>query len=404
MEIDSTSRIAQAQNAAAKAEREAAERVTQAQKHIRDANKEEETQLNHLRDQYEQRTEVERARGDDYLESVRNRNYENVSEVRRSAEKEVHRVSTQADQEIEKLSRGYSDKKYAATRKAEADLKEATAKSYTLEQRERMASKERLDTLKANFASEKAAIEADRKDTTATLTKGSQTHRQELEQKTRAAVEESEDHYRNAYEGALKHNKNALADLNWRASRDVENIRRETTQKLDAYASQKSDPFYRMVNVDGRLTERDDHFLFTAKIPEHERDRININLRGNELIISGKRKSEESVEVEPGRIARTNAYQSFSENFPLNFPVDPKNMTREYEGDTLVVRIPKKTTYEPAKPKRVVERARLERPSFPKNLPGEAELAKLNDPERGPAPQDENTPPSKRKSTGKILA
>jgi HSP20 family molecular chaperone IbpA len=404
MEVDSTSRIAQAQNTAAKAEREATERVVAAQKHVREANHEEEVQLEHLRDQYEHRTEAERARGEDYLEAVRNRSYQNISELRRQAENEHHKVVTTSEKELKDLDHQYTDAKYATVRKGEADLKESTNRNYKQLEHERLASNEQIGAVKSAFAAEKAQIEAERRDTTQTLNQQSQTHRKEVEEKTREAVEESDAHYQEAYTGAMKQNQDAMADLNWRASHDVESLKRETTQKLDAYTTQKNDPFYRMVNVDGKITEHADQFVFTAKIPEHEQDRININIRGNELIISGKRKSEESLEVEPGRVARTNSYQSFSENFPLGFPVDPKNMTREYQGDTLVVRIPKRSTYEAAKPKPVVARAVAERPKFPKNLPGEKELVALNDPGRGPDPQDENTPPSKRKKTGAVFA
>jgi len=404
MEIDSTSRVSQAQSAAAKAEREAAERVTNAQKHIKQADHEEEKQLNHLRDTYEQRTAVERSRGDDYIEAVRNRNYQAISEQQRQAESEQHRISTESEKTLKDMNRQYTDSTYSANRRGESELKEATDRNFKQLEHERRAGNEQIGVIKTNFAQEKAQIEAERRDSTSALTKKSQDHRKELDEKTRTAVEDSNQHYNDAYEGAMKQNRDAMADLNWLATHEVDTLKRDTLQKLDAYATQKEDPFYRLVNVDGKVTEHEDQFVFTAKIPEHERDRININIRGSDLIVSGKRKSEESLETGPGQVARTSSYQSFSENFPLNFPVNSKNMTREYDGDTLIVRIPKRTTYEAPKPKNVAERAVLERPKFPKNLPGEAELARLNDPERGPDPQDENTPPSKRKSTGKILA
>lgn len=404
MEVDSASRIAQAQNAAAKAEREAADRVTAAQKHVKEAAHEEEKQLEHVRDSYQQRTEAERARGEDYIESVRNRNYQSVSELRRQAEKDRHRLSTTAEKDLKETDRHYNEAKYRTVRKGESELKESTERNYKQLEHERLAANERLDVIKTDFEMQKRHIEADKRDTTASLAKQSQDNRKNLEEKTRTAVEASNEHYQAAFEGAVKQNKDAMADLNWRATRGAEEIRRDTSQKLDAFADQKSDPFYRMVNVDGRISEHSDQYIFTAKIPEHEQSRININIRGSELIISGKRKSEESLEIEPGRISRTNSYQSFSENFPLGFPVDPKNMTREFQGDTLVVRIPKKTTYAAEKPRKTAARAVLERPNFPKDLPGEKELAKLNDPERGPEPQDANTPPSKRKKTGQIFA
>jgi len=236
------------------------------------------------------------------------------------------------------------------------------------------------------------------------MTKATLEHRKATEEKTRTEIENSNDHYQGVYEGAMKQSTDAIKDVNWRASREIENLKKDTALKLDAYTNQKSDPFYRMVNINAALQETDDNFVLTAQIPPHERDKININVRGNELVISGKRKSEEALETGPGRTLRTNAYQSFSETFPLGWPVDPKYMTREWAGDELTVRIPKRSTYEAPRPKKEVNRAIVERPQFPKNLPTEEQLVTLNSTAaEEQAAKDAATPPSRRKP-GKTLA
>ncbi len=404
MEVDPSTRISQAQSAAARAEREAAERVTKAHQTVREATHEEQKQLDHVRDEYEKRGEVERARGDDYIEAVRNRSYQSVADVRRKADAETNRVSRKAEKELKDLDQHYSSANYKATQRGETNLKDTSTRAYQQQQYARAQGEDQLEAIKNNYAIQQRSIEADRSNTTESLTKASQESRKKLETKTREAVEQSTEHYNSAYEGAMKNNREALGDLNWRATKDVEALKRDTAIKLDAYHSQKSDPFYRMVNIDGILTENEDQFVFTAKIPEHERDRINVTIRGNDLVISGKRKSEEVLEVSPGRTQRTSAYQSFSESFPLNWPVNPKNMTREFEGDTLLVRIPKKASNEPAKVKRIPEKAVAERPTFPKNLPTEKQLVELNDAKRGPDPSVEKIPPSKRKNAGSTIA
>ncbi len=402
MDVDSsTNRISRAQSTAAKAEREAAERVTEAQKRIREATREEEKQIEVVRDQYEKRTEVERARGENYIESVRNRNYENLSEMRRDIEKEQHRVSRTAEKEIKDLQNHYEQAEHEARKRGETELKSTTVKNYNEQLRARAQGESEIDEVKNSYAIQKQQIEFEKQNSTAAFAKSSQETREQLEQKTRTAVEESNDHYQKVYEGAVKQNRDANMDLNWRANQEIETLKRETAMKLDAYSTQKQDPFYRLVNVDGRLTENDEQFVFTAKIPKHEQDRININIRGSELVISGKRRSEEAIEVEPGRTQRTSSYQSFSETFPLGWPVNPKNMTREWDGDTLVVRIPKRATYEAPRTKPTPERATLQRPKFPKNLPTEQTLVAMNDRPNStidvPGSENAKTPPSKRK-------
>ncbi len=403
MELDPSTRISQAQSAAAKAEREAAERVTEAQKRVREATREEEKQIGTIRDQYEKRTEAERARGENYIESVRNRNYENLTAQQRAAKKEENRIVRTSEKQLKDLSAHYEQTQHETVSRAERQLNETTKKNHQHQEHVRAKGEEEINALKSRYELEHRQIESQRDHTTATLTKSTQENREAMEEKTRTAIGRSAEHYQEVYEGAIKQNRDANQDLNWRAAREIDQLKRETAVKLDAYATQKSDPFYQMVDLGGELRENEDQFVFTAKVPEHERERINVTIRGNELVVSGKRRSEESVEVGPGRVSRTNSYQSFSESFPLGWPVNPKNMTREWDGETLVVRIPKRATYEAPLKKPTPMRAALERPKFPKNLPTEQTLADLNDRTNATidvpgAEKNANTPPSKRKT------
>src|SRR5690606_40554056 len=101
------------------------------------------------------------------------------------------------------------------------------------------------------------------------------------------------------------------------------------TCALPIYSSQKNDPFYRMVNLDAEVRENDQQFVLTARIPPHERDRININIRGNEVVISGKRRSDEILEVGPGHKQRTSSCPTSAATVPRNWPANANFMTSE---------------------------------------------------------------------------
>lgn len=394
MELDPTSRIAVAQSTASKAEREAAERETLSQKRVREASEEEEKQLQVQRDQYDKRGEVERARGENYIESVRSRSYENLAELKRRTQTEETRLQRTGDKSLEELDHHYREATADATSRGDTKTREAAKKAYTSEQFERKRGEEQLASLKANYDQQMQEIESTKSASTETYAKQTETQRKANEAKMRTAVQESTDHYNESFEKAVNQNRTALSDLNWRAARDATAIRRDTAVKIDAYAQQKTDPFYQMVKLDASLQENDDQFILRAKIPTHERDRVNVVIRGNELVLSGKRKSEEVYNLGEGRVQRTHAYQTYSESFPMNWPVNPKNMTREWDGDSLIVRIPKRTVMEPPRVKREVAKAVMERPNFPKNLPTESELVAMNTDTVDP---NANTPPSKRK-------
>lgn len=404
MEIDSTSRIQNAESAASKAERKAAERVTTAEKRVREATKDEEKRVEAVRDQYDKRTVVEKERGDNYLESVRNRSYENLTKLRRDTQSEETRVARKSEKDLRDLNTHYEDSLQTATSRGEAKTLEATKKAYASEQFERKKGEEDVNAIKANYDVEKSRVDSSGKESAAELSKKNHDDLAFLEEKTRTAVEESNEHYQSSYEGALKQNKTALGDLNARAAKDVESLKRDTSLKLSAYADQKSDPFYRMVDLKAEFQENDSGFTLSAVIPPHERDRINVNIRGNEIVLSGKRRSEETLEVSEGRTQRTSAYQSFSESFPLGWPVDPKSMTREWDGDRLVIRIPKRSTYEVPKQKREVAKAALERPYFPKNIPTEKQIIALNSSGESDSGNENATTPTSGKKSGSTLA
>jgi HSP20 family molecular chaperone IbpA len=402
MEIDKSAtqaRISVALTTAEKAERDAADRSNAARKRVRDADAEAEKEVDHIRDVYEKRAATERVRGENYVETVKSRTYENLAEVRRKNDAEEARLARQNKKNLHDTDEHYQRQVTDLVHHGDAKVKDLTKQNHSMEQALRRQGENAREELKSGFEMERSALHSRQEQLTDQARKSTETAVASARERSREAVERSNEHYQETYEGALKQSRDAINDLNWRAARGIDDVRRETQTKLDAYSSQKNDPFYRMVDLGAELRENEDHFVLTATIPEHERDGVTVNIQGERLMVSGKRKSEEKLEIEPGRTQRTSAYQTYSESFPLNWPVDSKFMTREWDGDQLVVRIPKRATYLPPKPKREVERAVAERPKFPKSLPTEAQLAAKN----AEPPENDSTPPSKRKKSGSVL-
>src|SRR5262249_35828266 len=82
-------------------------------------------------------------------------------------------------------------------------------------------------------------------------------------------------------------------------------------------------------------------------------------------------RNEEKLELDHGASASTSAYQSFSQSFPLSYPVQAKQLRKDFDGDELIVTVPKMPEYanRPVKTLPKPERAKLDRPRFPENLP-----------------------------------
>lgn len=397
MEIESgspASRIRQAQSAAAKAEREAADRITAARKRVTDAELEAQKQLEQQRDSFEKRADVERIRSSNAIEQQRHQGYEQIRETRRQQEAEEYRLRRTAEKQIEDRKNQYDQSLAETESRGSRSLRELETKQHAQAEFQRKEGDAQIEQMKQEQFALKEALHSNQQNTHEQLRQHAQTERVKLEEKTRTAIQGSQDHYEELYQKTLKDQHSAMADLGWKANREIEAIRENSAHRLDAYASRQRDPFYKLVSIGGKIQEYENQFVFKAQIPEHEQARVSVAIRGNQLVVSGQRRNEESLQLEPGRTQRTSSFQSYSESFPLDWPVNPANMTREFDGDTLIVRIPKKTTYEPPTQKRTADRTEASRPNFPKNLPNEKALAALSEQrEQDPVA---SVPPSKR--------
>lgn len=396
MDVDggssSTDRIRASQTVAAKAEREAADRITAARKRVVQAELESQKELEQQRDSFEKRADVERIRSADSLEQQRSKGYEQIRETKRLQTAEESRIRRDGEKQTITTKDHYDHAITESESRGERTIKELEKKNYTQQEFQRRQGNEQIKQLKEEQTQLQENLHANRVNTHDQLTLQAQVERKTLEASTRDAIQNSQDHYEKLYVDTTKNQHGAMDDLNWKAGRELEKIRHDTAHRLDAYSSRQSDPFYKLVDLKANFVEHDDQFVLKVNIPEYEQKHISVSIRGNEVVVSGNRRNEEKLELEPGKNITTSAYQSYSKSFPLNWPVNPKNLTREFDGDQLIIRIPKKTTYEPPAMKRTASRAVVERPNFPSNLPGEKELASLD---KNVNPESD-VPPSKR--------
>ena len=79
--------------------------------------------------------------------------------------------------------------------------------------------------------------------------------------------------------------------------------------------------------------ESDDAYVLTATIPSHEQHSVQVSVRGDRLVVSGARRSDEKEDLGPGRSVTTSSYQNYSESFPLTMPVEARMLRREFDGD-----------------------------------------------------------------------
>ncbi len=395
MDIDASKRISNSQLAASKAERESQERITAARKRAQEAEIQIQSEINRRAQASDKQMAIEMARSEEHLESARHKGYEQVRDVKRASDAEAENYRRSAERNLSQTQGRFKSQQLETESLGERALREIQTKNQAQIDFQKKSGAHQIQALKEETNQVKTQLHADRVATYEQLNHQNQTERKALETKTREAVQNSKEHYGSVYESALKGHQQAVSHIGHETNQEIQNIRRDTAHRLNSYSSRQNDPFYKLVQLEGQLEETDGAFILTARVPEHEQGRIQVNIRGNELVISGQRRNEETLELAPGRKQKTSSYQTFNETFPLDWPVNPKHMTREFRGDRLIVTLPKQTYAAPERKPRIIERTVAERPQFPANLPNEKALAQLTEADKLQAEESAPIKPGK---------
>jgi HSP20 family protein len=94
------------------------------------------------------------------------------------------------------------------------------------------------------------------------------------------------------------------------------------------------------------VQETENHYLVTIDIPGVPKDRVNIQLRDNQLIVSGERRQERERQ-EGAQGARESHYGTFVRSLPLSMAIDAEKIEANYENGVLQIVVPKTEAMKP---------------------------------------------------------
>lgn len=360
---------------------EAQSQIAAAEKTVTDAQAEANTELDRLAADYDVRMEAEVNRRDEALAHERLKGYEALRDLQLKQQEELSHLHREGERSLSEMKDYYYNQSMQTDRAGQEALRDQRLKAGLAAKAEHDSNATDLQLTHNDHQARLERLQQSNDDQEHQFTESTRAeferHRDTagLEmQKTKAAFEEKSAQVRSQSD-------DELAALTASSNRELERMRQDTTLKLDAYNSRQRDPFYRMVDTGAELSETSDGYELRAVVPPHEREHLNVSVNGNVLSLTGYRRNEEKLDLDPGRSESTSAFQSFRETFPLSMAVDAHRLTREFDGDELVVRVPKSgRSYEPPKRPAAPAKVRLERPEFPKNLP----LGAKNDDEEDP--------------------
>jgi len=363
------------QKRAREAENEANRRIQEAEGRVREQQRASEAQIDQLRDDYSERMDVERSRQEGALIEERSEGQERLNELKRKQREEINSVRREGEQQLDQLQRHYRDTAYRVYRDGEKNLKELQTRNATAQNHEQLNQTLLEEQARQNQNTQMTLLKDHHDEQIRDLNQSYHNELERMRERTGDATQLADESYQRTFKNLSQKQNQLIQQLDSRTARQLEALRHAHSERLAAYDSRAEDQFYRMKNMSASIEELDDAYIVRANIPEHERKNLSVSVQGSTVTLTNQRRNQESIESEPGRKTSTSSYQIISESFPLATAVDGRAVTREFEGDQFIVRIPKKTTYQPnrapagAKRNAQVEPQEHSRPRFPDHLP-----------------------------------
>lgn len=358
------------ERAARAAQSELSDRANEIKNQIRTVDREGQAAVEALKTNYEKEALAESSRTETSLESEKLKGYEKIRDLQRAQAAELARVKRQGESDLAEMNEHYRNQTYSTDKNHNEQLTDLQMRHQRQLDFERTSGTALTDQVRHE---QKMELDRIRTESDENISKAENQAHTLFEKKrtlTNEAIESASKNLESRYADASQTHQQILNSLQSESSRQLKQARLDTSRKLAAYTERQEDPFYQMMDTKAEFRDEGDRYTLTAQIPQHEQDHVSVAIRGNQLVISGYRRNEEKVELEPGRTRGTNAFQSFTESFPFAQAVESGLMTREFDGNTLTVTVPKKnlsTAYQPYKAKPA--RAHVDRPNFPANLP-----------------------------------
>ncbi len=351
------------------AEKEAANRIKAAQELAQKTEIQQNAEIEQLRDRFEKNYEIQNLKQNQILDDQKSKGYEQLRDLHRSQQADLNRTLGESQTIKEQTEKSTREELHKLDKLSQDKIQKTLAERIQQVDFEKNRSDEELEAIKNQNRTSIEKIRDDGEQRVQAIQKDHQSAIQQLLETSQETKERAQTQNESFLKKTIEEQRQSLGEIYQQSNQKLREIRQDTSQKIAAYTSRQNDPFYKLMTLDAQLKDEGKDFVLTVTIPEYEQEHISAVIRGDQLVLSGYRKNEESLKDPSGHSQETTAYQSFHESFPLSWPVDPKRLTREHKDDQVIIRVPKMSQFtfrEPTREK--LQSSHLEAPNFPHNI------------------------------------
>ncbi len=301
--------------------------------------------IDQIRDRFEKQSQAENQKQESALDAQRLKGYEQIHKLKHSQQKELSKIRKQGDIDLSHLKNHYQNQIYTTEHQALEQIKELQSQS-----QRRLANEKKMSAYQEWEIRDKAneRLRQIQDETQTQFAQQLNSKEKTLEQTKNRFEDESQKiqkQYNEKFSKTLSNSSQQINTLEKRTQEALETIREKMAENLRTYTSKQEDPFYKLIDLKAQLKEYEDRYVLTASVPQYEQEHLSASVKGDNLVLSGYRHNTEKQDYEDGHEKGTASFQSFHESFPLSWPVQATELSRHYEGETLIIQVPKKNKH-----------------------------------------------------------
>lgn len=124
--------------------------------------------------------------------------------------------------------------------------------------------------------------------------------------------------------------------------KDIEDMVSNHSVKKRDLASKQMDEFYHVSTIEPKITETENSYLVSVKLPEHEKDGARLTAHDRTVRLNFTRNFDDKVTDDSGSTYSSKRSEVMSKEFNVNSIVESKNITQKYADGVLTFILPKK--------------------------------------------------------------
>ena len=231
----------------------------------------------------------------------------------------------------EKLQKEYSGETQRVEMEGQLDVNQRKEKFNHLALEQKEQQKQELKVIAANQDSKKDELRVE-----------GETHLKETVEKLGERLQKKTSQFQKQYNAEELANRSTLNNQKEVFLKEQYKQRRIQDGALSVDRSREGDAFYQPKSFSANLSEQEDSYVLSAKVPAHEKDNVEVRVKDNKVILSSARAFKDSFKDENSHM-ETSSHQTYRQEFELAKPADAKRVITNVKDDgTITAFIPKK--------------------------------------------------------------